>query len=80
MSEWQPIETAPKDGQSILLLNGKAHSPEALVAHWCRVYPENPQGTWHSVSRFNCEFALQRRFLTQSPDATHWMPLPEPPK
>lgn len=74
MSEWQPIETAPKDGTAILVrfkhLNFKYAKTdeerdlwhEICVAKWI---DHNDGGwTWYGICG----------------QATHWMPLPDPPK
>ena len=64
MIQWQPIETAPKDGTDILCYErGHPKIPEdngfMAVAHWSN-------GTWsEDVSGWV--------------EPTHWMPLPEPP-
>jgi hypothetical protein len=70
MSNWEPIETAPKDGSVILLCwpfgdhvdgphieTGSWMKLSGYAAHWCRA------GKW-----------------TPGLDPTHWMPLPAPPK
>lgn len=73
MSEWQPIDTSPKDGTRILAWcvhdNAKWAREQdrsdwqgPVVASWIE---HNGGGwMWHG---------LAGRF-------THWMPLPEPPK
>lgn len=65
MSEWQPIETAPKDGQVIDLWRG---GKRIVEYKWVQLTPDNgffePYGAGICVVR----------------DATHWMPLPDPPK
>lgn len=64
MSEWQPIETAPKDGTEIIVATKSTTSGVALVI-------------WEPGVPFPC-------FMDEEgdsyEDATHWMPLPEPPK
>lgn len=63
MSEWQPIETAPKDGTVLLGYENKA-GVEMFTFRWCEHrgwISEIPWGDWDRV------------------DPTHWMPLPEPP-
>ena len=66
MIEWQPIDTAPKDGTVVLALTVEAQNPSARVSwfeggEWLRVWkPEKfvvagPTGWW----------------------PTHWMPLPD---
>lgn len=65
VGQWQPIETAPKDGTEILAY-GRKQDGAYFVAFeygdwWCA-------GPWDEGW---CE-------LNHAP--THWMPLPEPPK
>ena len=72
MSEWQPIETAPKDGTPIIVAR---HMPSwGWVRGWA---------TWESV----CGISgwLSRGFFNPPGELglahpTHWMPLPEQPK
>ena len=65
---WQKIETAPKDG-SFYLAFGEGKTWTQNQPNGC--YP----GEWHfSESRGE----WRGHALTN--DATHWMPLPEPPK
>lgn len=69
MSEWQPIETAPKDGSRIL---GWAKSKNGsddlrLVIFWDQTSPEGAR--W--IVAFNAFWHFE---------PTHWMPLPEPPE
>lgn len=70
MSEWQPIETAPKDGRSILCfipLSGGCD--RMLVLRWDDGKFLGEPAQWktdvHSFVGF---------------DPTHWMPLPTPPE
>ena len=77
--EWQPIETAPKDGTNILAWN---YNPNYLV---------NPYIAWFGVD-LNEADDRKKEWLTGDGDdfstghyftpcqPTHWMPLPEPPK
>lgn len=61
---WQPIETAPTDGTSILLLiEGKC-----VEGLYCR--RQSGEGEWYDV------FTPPGYFNDQP---THWMPLPKPP-
>lgn len=71
-SEWQPIETAPKDGEKILL----GYFPEpaydgAIVGESCEV------AFWHGTHKKWCSRTLLNAEGYFSP--THWMPLPRPP-
>jgi hypothetical protein len=64
MQEWQPIETAPKDGSAIIVVQNKVRA----VAGWSRlggywqVLPCDPTGAVNRIC----------------PD--HWMPLPPLPR
>lgn len=70
MSEWQPIETAPKDGSYILISAG--HDRFGIkyrvtyMAYWAeQMYPHKPK-EWHYVD-------------THQPlpyEAHKWMPVP----
>jgi len=64
--QWQPIESAPKDGAFYLATNGKdqrvENCPEGHVAGiWQRI-----DGDW--------------RGSALGDDSTHWMPLPAAPE
>lgn len=65
---WQPIETAPKDGTSILTFTNRV-SHGVMVHYWGRISSYGPSG-WltHPVS------------INHIDQPTHWMPLPEAPK
>ena len=82
MSEWQPIETAPKDGAAVLLYLPDAYTMCGLtdgiiIGHWSAAdlpadAPEHSDDAWFHVSQtggFYCDI-----------EPTHWMPLPEPPE
>lgn len=61
---WQPIETVPKDGSWVLLYHHD--SCDYLMAQWFH-------GAWWG-KRTQSGRAITWR------TASHWMPLPEPPK
>lgn len=69
MSEWQLIETAPKDGTPILTFYADAHGMRRYsIRYWS-------SGDWGPRSEgWSDEW---RQLRKDSP--THWMPLPEPP-
>lgn len=72
--EWQPIETAPKNQQIILLLT-QPHNCGEAYAHfgfWGSAYDDEKPNwrDWWDISD-NGDF----RFL----NPTHWMPVPPPP-
>lgn len=62
--EWQPIETAPKDGTVILANAGK----RVVMCQWEK-WPDGRAG-WYA---FPHNAILKKELLT------HWMPLPAPP-
>lgn len=78
MSEWQPIETAPRDGSPILAYNPLIGVySTAFTTRWTGEpdevgYEGFPCGFWnmgpgsYPFGRWDCR-------------PTHWMPLPEPP-
>lgn len=67
MSQWQPIETAPKDGTFVQLYDDRyKHSPSSyLMAKY-------DHGIWWGQMTPSGKAIIWR-------DATHWMPLPPPP-
>ena len=80
-TEWQPIETAPKDAAMLLLL--KRGHPEdyhsrVVVSFWGDRLSglfdteENCWLNWHEGFDGDSVWAVVS-------DPTHWMPLPEPP-
>lgn len=66
--EWQPIETAPKDDETLVLLWAApapaSHDGGMDVGWW--YYPKE---------RWNAQHGGSLNFRP-----THWMPLPEPPQ
>lgn len=70
--EWQPIETAPKDGTPVLIAahdNGMSSQPRhVLVAHWS--YSFSDDGEW---------LRDEGEEFSQTWPPTHWQPLPDPP-
>lgn len=65
MSEWQPIETAPKDGSSVLTFSPNDGYP--LIVFW-------------QDEMWLIDWDHDRAYGLEPDDKpTHWMPLPEPP-
>lgn len=69
LGEWQPIETAPRDGTAILTF------PHYRVSHWAEADETMSEdgcfvGRWDDG--FEAYWCLAK--------VTHWMPLPSPPK
>jgi len=69
MTEWQPIDTAPKDGTAILIWPAKSSfygdDTISYIVRW-----QDWKGCWIEASG--------EEYDTFYP--THWMPLPAPPK
>lgn len=70
MSEWQPIESAPKDGTFILLAGPSGYRSTPLRVEVCRWVPQYRHG-WqnHAFDSFG----------DGGHGPTHWMPLPALP-
>ena len=66
--EWQPIETAPKDGTDILVMTGETMH----VVRWINIHGDFDY--WAVDDNKHGPFTLRGKA------PTHWMPLPEPPK
>lgn len=70
MSDWQPIETAPKDGTRILLGG-------------CKLMSSVQIGWWGAGRYINRSVGYERDWTTGSTygfNPTHWMQLPQPPE
>ena len=70
MNEWQPIETAPKDGTQFLAFAKDSMSATRDyygVAQWAEA---NPDFAW----------SVEGWFWSYATRPTHCMPLPAPPK
>ncbi len=67
MSEWQPIETAPKEDTEILAIDSEGR-------HFITAYrPDCCAGSGFGVIHSCCGFY-------QDANPTHWMPLPDAPQ
>lgn len=75
MSEWQPIETAPKDGTKILVWT---HHDEVEVSEWY----ESKGETYEPVEGTEYFRPVTKVYHSgwNGNTPTHWMPLPEAPK
>lgn len=63
LDEWQPIETAPKDGTLVLIFDEKV---DVYMASWINQSGLHPKPGWIDAEGDPCE-------------PTHWKPLPQPP-
>lgn len=83
VDEWQPIETAPKDGTEILVWRSDAG---VLLARWtsCAEFLTDAEldkmsdDSAHQEDWFCADFVAGCR-MQEDCDPTHWRPLPKPP-
>jgi hypothetical protein len=69
VNEWQPIETAPRDGTAVLVTNGETQR----VAWTQRPKEDGDYLVWtYYVTRAGGAATMV--------EPTHWMPLPELPR
>lgn len=86
MSEWQPIETAPRDGTAILLFYpegrwidpGEANDSDGQVQPDMIVARFDVEWGKRSGMDANCWEGYYNAFCGRG-EPTHWMPLPDPP-
>jgi len=67
VSEWQPIETAPRDGTIILVY------PDINVSYWGYTKDDDCPHGWIGRYCYTVD-----NYDTINP--THWMPIPDPPR
>lgn len=84
MTEWQPIETAPRDGTEIIGIfsNDYGDQPKPTVyGPWTIAFRNGAWwASWDDASVIEAEGYWGCDFKGAPIDPTHWMPLPEPPK
>ena len=73
--EWQPIETAPKDGSIIII---GAIETDTSIGFSC-------EGSWYKQTKFGLDDFEQAEgfyssFAFDKMEATHWQPLPAKPE
>lgn len=72
MGEWQPIETAPKDGTRIDIWDPSHGGQRIADAYW---YGGQKRGGWHAP---NQDYDGMDGLYAKD-GITHWMPLPDAP-
>lgn len=70
--QWQPIETAPKDGSSIMMLVSGSPSPYC-VGSW----DSDDEKWWPNTYHLRTEYEQIR--IDWDFEPTHWMPLQDQP-
>ncbi len=73
--QWQPIETAPKDGTYVLVVPPTHSSVSCSVARFDNDrYSRKPRPFWNRSDGWG------RVSVSRDTPPTHWMPLPKPPE
>lgn len=77
MSDWKPIETAPRDGTPILVYLPTWERQPVREVHWAIPFEGASDGWWETP---NAPRDPGYMIVEGTPHApTHWMPLPAPP-
>jgi len=82
--EWQPIETAPKDGTPIILFGGRVTAGHWEAERW-PVSAEYHGSTGEYLGQFETGECIEAWWYSEDggfdseSQPTHWMPLPPPP-
>ena len=81
--EWQPIETAPKDGTEIVAVFSKDYGfQEAPTVYgpWTVAFRRGRwMASWGGDSVIERESDFSTEYKEAEMDPTHWMPIPAPP-
>lgn len=79
MSEWMPIETAPKDGTEVIIF--ASWDWDDMEGERCSLDPSPRVASW-DMAEYRTGFwsVSDNPYSDKAVRATHWMPLPEPPK
>lgn len=73
MSEWLPIESAPKDGTFIILYASHNEPPVSIG------YYEDDGELWAGAAS-QVWWMVEADIMPSACRPTHWMPLPKPPE
>jgi hypothetical protein len=76
--DWQPIETAPRDGTEVLSCAVDYPEDISIVSFRLGRYGNTWVGMCDGVPAIEAQGDTFTEYHT--PFVTHWMPLPEPPK
>lgn len=78
--DWQPIETAPRDGTPVLLAGGEDDTARYMTDDEARRMRAPTRGWWTKGDGWVITLAEAGYVAVIRNDPTHWMPLPEPPQ
>ena len=77
-SQWQPIETAPRDGTEIIITNGcdtcTGKYYPSVVQNYAPFFAQSVDG---ELRNEGFDYKVEPVYFYEP---THWMPLPQPPK
>ncbi len=82
--DWQPMDTAPRDGYTHVLLCYVRHYPITLSSDWEPSYEVN-QGVWDREAKQwrvwyqRCDFEPPEFVFNDGDRVVNWMPLPPKP-
>lgn len=83
MSEWQPIETAPKDGTEIIAIYccdyGYQEKPTVYGPWTVSFLMGKWMASWGNSTVIESEGYWGSDYKVPDIDPTHWQPLPPPP-
>lgn len=74
--EWQPIETAPRNGASVLIYMPEASRQKVREASWATPWDGAPDDQCYWMTPIG---PAGRGYTILPVAVTHWMPLPAPP-
>lgn len=80
MSDWKPIETAPKDGQEVLGFYLHEDNPRFNCGPWTMMWRKKewvPSWDGSRVMDYMSDFGTDYKDLDMNP--TNWQALPMPP-
>lgn len=83
--QWQPIDTAPKDGRKVILFYRNSHNrPRTVMARWLtdeQAAETDADGVGLEGGWYECidNWNDYTEVAIHEGEPTHWMPLPPPP-
>jgi hypothetical protein len=82
MSQWQPIETAPRDGTEVIGCYVREWAPGRVTTYgpWTVAFDGKKwRSSWHGNEVLNYMSDFGSDYKEPECDPTHWMHLPHPP-
>ena len=82
MSEWQPIETAPKDGTEVIGVFHRRYDedgPATVYGPWTIAWSDwarKWRSSWDGSEVISCESDFGTEYKEPDIEPTHWQPMP----